>query len=150
MRRLVPLLVLALATVGCSASSGGAPSDGPGTSSGTSVEPGVSPSGPDASSFRPVTPAPGPSGSGSVTLPPSIVDPIVADAAARLGVPASDVVVVTAVAKTWSDGGLGCPIPGMVYPQMLTDGYQVVVRVGLQTLDYRGSGSQFRICPASG
>jgi len=94
----------------------------------------------------------GPSGEpapsdGAVALPASIIDPIVADAAGRLGVDPADVRVVDAHEETWSDGSLGCPEPGMMYTQALVDGYQVIVEANGTRLDYRGSGpGQFRIC----
>lgn len=88
-----------------------------------------------------------PSPSPVVGLPASITDPIVADAAARLGVDASAVTIVEAAARTFPDGSLGCPEPGMMYTQALVDGYQVVVAANGTQLDYRGSGpGRFRIC----
>jgi hypothetical protein len=90
-----------------------------------------------------------PPGSGGGSLPAAIIDPIVADAAARLGVDPSAVTVVDAHEETWSDGSLGCPEPGMMYTQALVDGYQVVVEANGTQLDYRGSGpGQFRLCEA--
>jgi len=84
---------------------------------------------------------------GDISLPASITDPIVADAAGRLGVDPSAVTVVSAHAETFSDGSLGCPEPGMMYTQALVDGYQVVVEANGTQLDYRGSGpGQFRLC----
>jgi len=85
--------------------------------------------------------------SGDVSFPASITDPIVADAAARLGVDPSEVTIVSAHAETFSDGSLGCPEPGMMYTQALVDGYQVVVEANGTQLDYRGSGpGRFRLC----
>jgi len=84
---------------------------------------------------------------GGVSLPASITDPIVADAAGRLGIDPSEVAIVSAHAETFSDGSLGCPEPGMMYTQALVDGYQVVVEGGGTQLDYRGSRpGQFRLC----
>ena len=88
-----------------------------------------------------------PAGDGGSSLPTSITDPIVADAATRLGVDPSAVTIVEGHAETWSDGSLGCPQPGMMYTQALVDGYQVIVEANGTQLDYRGSGpGQFRIC----
>jgi hypothetical protein len=57
--------------------------------------------------------------------------------------------VVTARAVAWPNGALGCPKPGMAYTQMVTDGYQVVVRAGGRTYDYRfGMSSAPRLCGA--
>lgn len=107
---------------------------------------------PTSTALPPGSPATGtmppnetPRASGS-SLPDSITDPIVADAATRMEVAATDVIVVSAVAVTWPDRGLGCPLPGVNYPQVPVDGYQVVVDAGGQRLDYRGSGEDFRLC----
>ena len=107
-----------------------------------------------ASSNGPLTPASNQptqesAGPGAVDLPASVVDPVVADIARQAGVPASEVVVVSAEAVTFPDGSLGCPQPGMVYTQALVDGYKIVAEAGGKTYDYRGSGSTFRLCTAT-
>lgn len=80
-------------------------------------------------------------------MPASIVDPIVADAAASLGVDPSAVKIVGAEARTYGDSSLGCPRPGEMYTQAIVDGYQVIVEADGRQLDYRGSGpGRFRIC----
>ena len=48
--------------------------------------------------------------------------------AGELGVAAADLEVVSATAITWPDASLGCPQPGMMYAQVLTPGYLVVIR----------------------
>lgn len=107
-------------------------------SAGGAGSPGGSPSSPDGSST--------PVASGA-SLPAAIIDPIVADAAARLAVDPSAVTIVSAEARTFADGSLGCPRPGEMYTQALVDGYQVIVEVDGTRLDYRGSGpGRFRIC----
>ena len=101
---------------------------------------------PPASSV-PAAPPSNPEESGGVALPPEITDPIVADAATRLGVDPSEVTIVDAHAETWSDGSLGCPQPGMMYTQALVDGYQVIVEANGTQLDYRvGGQGGFRLC----
>lgn len=98
----------------------------------------------DAAQPSPASAAP--SGA-EAALPASIIDPIVADAATRLGVDPSAVTVVSAEEKSFSDGSLGCPEPGMMYTQALVDGHQVVVEANGTQLDYRGSGpDDFRLC----
>lgn len=87
-----------------------------------------------------------PGASGEVSLPASITDPIVADAATQLGVDPAAVTVVDAHAETWPDSSLGCPEPGMMYTQSLVDGYQVIVEANGTQLDYRGSADQFFLC----
>lgn len=122
-------MLAALIVVGCSAS-GGAGGSGS-----------IGPSAPPADgSGEPGT-------SGGASLSASIIDPIVADAAARLGVDPSTVKIIAAEARTYGDSSLGCPRPGEMYTQAVVDGYQVIVEVNGTQLDYRGSGpGRFRIC----
>lgn len=88
-----------------------------------------------------------PVATGDSSLPASITDSIVADAATRLGVDPAAVTIVEANAQTFPDGSLGCPEPGMMYTQALVDGYQVIVEANGTRLDYRGSqAGTFRIC----
>ena len=48
--------------------------------------------------------------------------------AGELGVAAAGLEVVSATAMTWPDASLGCPQEGMMYAQVLTPGYLVVIR----------------------
>lgn len=57
-------------------------------------------------------------------------------AAARLNVAPGQVQVERVEAREWSDASLGCPQPGMMYAQVLTDGFLVVVAGGGQRLEY--------------
>ena len=111
---------------------------------------GGSPTGTDGGG-RPSIPAVSlPFGSpGTVTLPAAVLDPILADASTRSGVPRADLVVVSAASRTWPDGSLGCPAPGVAYIQVVLEGYQVIVRAGTTLYDYRGAGTTiFRLCKA--
>ena len=62
--------------------------------------------------------------------------------------------LVSAASVTFPDGGLGCPEPGMLYTQVLTPGYRVVVEAGGREYDYRAGarGGEIRWCenPPSG
>ena len=65
----------------------------------------------------------------------------------RRNAPTAGLEVVTARAMTWPNGALGCPKPGAMYTQALVDGYQVVVKAGGTTYDYRfGSTATPRLC----
>ena len=71
---------------------------------------------------------------------------LLSDLAAR-GVSTDGIELVTARAVTWPSGALGCPKPGMAYTQMVTNGYQVVVKVAGRTYDYRyGTSATPRLC----
>jgi hypothetical protein len=80
-------------------------------------------------------------------LPEAITQPIFEDVTERAGVSLAAIEVVRAEAVTWPDPSLGCPQPGMVYPQVLVDGYWVVLQVDGTEYDYRGSGvGEFILC----
>lgn len=130
MLRTALIIAVALMAVGaCTAGGGGA---GSGAAGPSAASPG---------------PSNEPATSGDLSLSASIIDPIVADAAGRLGVDPSAVIIVEARTQTFPDGSLGCPQPGEMYTQALVDGYQVIVDAGGSRLDYRGSGpGQFRLC----
>ena len=67
------------------------------------------------------------------------------------GVDLSAATVVSAEAVEWPDGSLGCPEPGMVYMQVITPGYQVVISIGGKEYDYRATDAgQVRLCAAPG
>jgi hypothetical protein len=129
MRVILTVLGLAALVVGCAdGSSGGtgSPAAGP-TGSGTSA------SGTPVGSLDPAVDA--------------LVQPVIADAAARLGVEPSAVALISIEAVTWNDGSLGCPKPGEMYTQALVDGHRIVVGAGTTTLDYRVTGpGAFRVC----
>ena len=93
-------------------------------------------------------PAAGSTGSpGTVGLPPSIIDPVVKEIANLASVPTDAVTILSAEAVTFPNGGLGCPVPGMAYTQVLVDGYKIVAEAAGTTYDYRGSGAgRFRRC----
>jgi hypothetical protein len=111
---------------GCS--SAGSGSSGPGSSPGAAN--GSASDGPSA----------------SIPGPASIRDEIIADAARRAGVDPADVTVLSAEARTWGDGSLGCPEAGMSYTQVQVDGYQAIVSAGSNTYDYRIGRGRWRLC----
>ena len=109
-------------------------------------EPIITPSIPPAATPQPPSQAP-------ATLPAqapgktrSWVEQAMADLAARLGVPASEIEVVSAEAVTWNDGSLGCPQPGMAYIQVLIDGFRVILKHGDKTYDYHAGPSSIFLC----
>jgi hypothetical protein len=65
-----------------------------------------------------------------------------ADLAQRTGADISAVEVVAALAVVWPDGSLGCPKPGMIYPQVQIDGVLVQLRTGGQVFSYHGDGQR--------
>jgi hypothetical protein len=129
----VALLTAIWIVGGCSAAGS---SNGPG-----SLRP--SSSGPSAIPDETAGPSSSP---GAIDLPASVVDPIVAEISRISGVPVAEVTIISGEAVTFPDGSLGCPVPGMAYTQVVTDGYKIVADAGGTTYDYRGTGSSFRRC----
>ncbi len=83
---------------------------------------------------RVILPAP----EGERSMPPeALLSQVLADAATRSGIAVAELIVAEAWRKVWSDGSLGCPRPGEYYTQALVPGWQVLVRAGPETLDYR-------------
>lgn len=81
-------------------------------------------------------------------LPRELRRIVVADAAKRLGVKESAVVLTRADRVTWSDGALGCPQPGMGYLQALVPGFRVVARSAEHELVYHTDEARQAIaCP---
>lgn len=82
-------------------------------------------------------------------LPPEhLIAPVLADASERSDVATPELEVTASSRRTWSDGSMGCPQPGMHYTQALVSGWRVVVQAGGQTLDYRLSDrGYFVLCP---
>ena len=130
MRRLGLWVVLAgtlLSGVSCAAPGGSAapPTPKPIASTTQAVAP-LSP--------LPVTsPSPGAQGQPAV-------DAALRDAATHLGVSLTDVRVQQVEAREWSDAALGCPKPGLMYAQVVTPGYFVVISGGGKTLEYHTDG----------
>lgn len=78
------------------------------------------------------------------------MDAVLRDAASKLGVPASQLRVEQVEARSWSDSSLGCPQPGLLYAQVITPGYLVLVGgAGREPLAYHTDARGTRVveCP---
>jgi hypothetical protein len=129
----VALLAAIWIVSGCSAAGS---SDGTGSLGPSSSEPSAIPDDTGAASSSP----------GVLDLPASVIEPVVAEISRLSGVPVAEVSIVSAEAATFPDGSLGCPVPGMAYTQMVTDGYRIVADAGGTTYDYRGTRNSFSRC----
>ena len=69
-----------------------------------------------------------------------------ADLAARLGVAASTITVLSAQTVEWPDGSLGCPKPGFMYSQIVTPGVLIVLQANGQTFEYHGTRARVSLC----
>jgi hypothetical protein len=75
------------------------------------------------------------------------VDKAILDLVARIGVSPEGVTIVAAETKTWSDGSLGCPQPGMSYTQALVDGSRVLLEADGRLYAYHaGSDGEPFLC----
>lgn len=63
----------------------------------------------------------------------------VKDLAARLGISASNIIVAESREMTWPDASLGMPEPGMMYAQVLTDGFCIVLEAAGKRYEYHFS-----------
>jgi len=103
---------------------------------------------------QPATSTPGlPTRVPATQLPPVITNPSSAilqklvekarlDLSTRLSILVSDVILIQASEVSWADLSLGCPKPGMMYGQMVTSGYLVVLGVGNMQYSYHSGPDQ--------
>lgn len=73
------------------------------------------------------------------TLPNSVANRVIAQAAQQLGALRSQIRILTASPQTWPDGCLGSPAGGC--STAITPGWYVMVSDGLQTVNYRTDSS---------
>ena len=94
-------------------------------------------------------------GSTPVEMPaPGVPDPttqlvqrLKIDLAAQINVDISQIESVKVEAVTWPDSSLGCPQPGMMYSQILVDGYRVTLKANAAEFDYHTQGTEeFVLC----
>ena len=79
----------------------------------------------------------------------SVTEAALVDAEKLTGVRRNLLEVLSAESVTWSDGSLGCPMPGMMYTQALVPGYRVRIQAGGKELDYHaGRFGAPVLCPA--
>ena len=71
--------------------------------------------------------------------PQVLIERVKADLAQRLSVPASQIKAMEAKEVSWPDASIGCPQPGIVYPQTPTPGYLVVLEYAGKKFEYHAS-----------
>ena len=64
-----------------------------------------------------------------------------ADLAGQLGIAAEAITVRSVEAVEWPDASLGCPKPGMMYAQVITPGYRIVLEANGQSYEYHAGRS---------
>ena len=72
----------------------------------------------------------------------------IAHLVAELGLSAADVSILSVEEMQWSDSSLGCPQPGMMYAQVITPGYRVLLEADGEThaVHTNQNGSTVVIC----
>ena len=96
-----------------------------------------------------MTPIPGPEAA-EVTPPPEaeqVVQLAGEDLAEKMGLSTGEIRLASVEAVEWSDASLGCPQPGMMYAQVITPGYRVVLEAGGETYEYHtDTGDHVVLC----
>jgi hypothetical protein len=68
------------------------------------------------------------------------------DLAKRLALSVDQINLVELRSVVWSDTSLGCPLPGMMYAQVVTAGYRIVLAAGDQTHEYHSDTQRVVYC----
>jgi hypothetical protein len=112
------------------------------------ADPAPTPTPPPGPDVTPLVPEPAPLPPGVTHSPPlgagleSMVSLAQQDLASRQGVTVETIERVEVRSVVWPDGSLGCPSPGMMYPQVQVDGLFVRFRIGERLFDYHGGGAR--------
>lgn len=97
-------------------------------------------------------------GSTPIKMPaPGVPDPttqlvqrLKLDLATQINVDISQIETEKVEAVTWPDTSLGCPQPGILYSQILVDGYRVTLKANSAEFDYHTQGTEeFVLCKAT-
>jgi hypothetical protein len=99
---------------------------------------------PTAGEPTPVTAEPAPTA--AEPAPPAEVELVRQDLAQRLNIPLDQVGVLSVKAVDWPDSSLGCPRPNVLYAQVITPGYEIVLDVSGQQYSYHTGGGTFVLC----
>lgn len=87
---------------------------------------------------------PGSGGSGAARL--VVQTQAISDLANRLNLARSAIKVIQNEAVEWPDASLGCPQPGMMYGQVITPGYRVILEAAGRQYEYHTSESRAMYC----
>jgi hypothetical protein len=94
---------------------------------------------------------PTPNASPTGTESEGIVTLATAGLAQRLDVPEEKITVESVEVVQWPDAGLGCPQPGMIYAQVITPGYRVLLEVDGQAYEiHTDTGQAMVLCEWEG
>jgi hypothetical protein len=93
----------------------------------------VSPTQGDSTPMTPSVPAPVDPGL------QNLIERTKEDLANRLAIPADRIDLVEITEVEWSDSSLDCPQPEMIYLQVITPGYRIVLRTNGQLFEYHSN-----------
>ncbi len=65
-----------------------------------------------------------------------VVDMAIQNLSERLKIPASDIQLVSEDAVDWPDTSLGFPEKGMMYAQVITPGFKIILKAGNKLYEY--------------
>ena len=72
------------------------------------------------------------------------------DLTGRLGISDDGIEVVSVSGREFPDASLGAPVDDEMSAQMISDGWQITLRAGGKTYDYRADKYQLRLSNHSG
>lgn len=140
--------VIVLVTAACTSGAGtGLPTASAPHPSAPAVAPATPTPSPSLPLASPAPPTHGESTAGAI--PGAYLEAAIADAASRAGVDPADVTLVSTESRDWPSGALGCPVLGVMYVDMITPGYRIVVEAAGTTYDYRAASrgaGHVRLC----
>jgi hypothetical protein len=91
---------------------------------------------------EPVRPGEGPVPAPMDPKSRQLVSDATSDLASRLGVPAAAIDLVGYQNVTWPDRSLGCPRPGLGYPQVSVDGVRIRLATDGRAYEYHSGGGR--------
>ena len=98
----------------------------------------------------PLIPLASPTAGGGLVPGNSPADALVAlaraDLTRRLAIADAEITLVNVEAREWSDSSLGCPRPGMMYAQVITPGYLILLSAGGKQYEYHASTRNVILC----
>jgi hypothetical protein len=86
-----------------------------------------------------------PGSSGGQPDQQAAVNASLADASSHLGITRSSLQVSQVAAREWPDSALGCPRPGLMYSQIVTPGFLIVIAGGGKELEYHTDANGVRV-----
>lgn len=79
-------------------------------------------------------------------LPGAPLDNAKLDLSRRMGIAIASVKVESVQAVEWPDASLGCPQPGMMYAQVITPGYRILLKAGDEAYEYHSDAERVVLC----